>query len=121
MSQGAPEGIPPSLLCRDPFVRVRIKKAREVRSDQLPPYLKHPRAPGPCICPLLTITLCAVPQQLNINVIFALKEEEAQDFSSPFSASSGYWDTNCEEEVGRWCLSAEMPLEEHKNTPDRAG
>lgn len=26
-----------------------------------------------------------------------------------------------EEEVGRWCLNAEMPLEECKNTPDSSG
>lgn len=46
VSQGAPEGIPLSLLCRDPFAHVRIKKAREV-GDFSPPDMSDMSHPTP--------------------------------------------------------------------------
>lgn len=120
-------------MCRDPFTRVRIERARNVggftppdTSDQLLPHPKTSSCIQSLHFPSLTISLCgqAAPQQENIEVILAqTKGRRLRIFLPPllyFKATGTQtgmpWS---EEEVGRWCLSAEMPLEEHKNTPEQ--
>lgn len=89
---------------------------------------KHPHVSRTCICPLLTIPLCgeAVPQQDNIKVIVVqTKGRRLRIFPTPLlylkATGTQTGMPRGEEEVGRWCLSAEMPLEEHKNAADSSG
>lgn len=136
VSQGAQKGIPLSLMCRDPSKHVSTEKARNVgnfsppdMSGQLPPCPETSSCvQDPAFFLSSPSLLCGetVPQQENIQVILAqTKGRRLRIFLTPLlclkATGTQIGTPQSEEEVGRRCLSAEMPLEEHKNTPDSSG